>query len=228
MNHTQGTPKKSRKRTPLRQKNLLRIYRSLLSHFGPQHWWPAETRFEVIVGAILTQNTAWSNVERAIGNLKAAHAMGPEGLRNLPLPRLLQAIRPSGYFNIKAARIQHFLDFLYGPYQGNLEALLRLPTDLLREELLHIRGIGPETADSIILYAAERPLFVIDAYTLRVMTRHGHFPEGIGYEEAQHWFMRLLPPQVDLFKEYHALLVAVGKRYCRTRPYCQGCPLENS
>lgn len=199
----------------------------LLSHFGPRNWWPAETRFEVIIGAILTQNTAWSNVEKAIANLKAHHALTPEGLRSLPLPELLDAIRPSGYYNIKAARIQHFMDVLFHHYDGDLVAFLKLPTDRLRRELLEIRGIGPETADSILLYAAGRPVFVIDAYTVRALVRHGFLPEAVGYDEAQQWFMKRLPLDVNLYNEYHALFVALGKNYCKTTPQCHGCPLES-
>lgn len=205
------------------------MYEALLAHFGPRHWWPAETPFEVIIGAILTQNTAWSNVEKAIDRLKKAHALAPDGLRRLTSTSeaFLEAIRPSGYYNIKAARIKAFLDMLSTRHGNDLERFLSLPTDTLREELLAVPGIGQETADSILLYAAGRPVFVIDAYTLRIMTRHGCFPEGTTYGEAQSFFMRHLPRDVPLFNEYHALLVAVGKQYCRPAPRCRGCPLES-
>jgi endonuclease-3 related protein len=226
MKNTKKKCEQARRATSLSRKKLLYIYELLFEHFGPRNWWPAETTFEVVIGAILTQNTAWSNVEKAIENLKMADALTPKRLRHLPLPQLLDAVRPSGYYNIKADRIQHFMDFLFHQYRGDLEALLKGPTDRLRKELLHIRGIGPETSDSIILYAADQPIFVVDAYTLRIMVRHRYLPEGIGYEEAQQVFMRLLPLDVNLFKEYHALFVALGKYYCRAKPRCQGCPLE--
>ena len=220
-----------RQKTTLRmrttRKRLLQAYALLFEHFGPQNWWPAETQFEVIIGAILTQNTAWSNVAKAIENLKALHALTPEGIRDLPLPRLLNAIRPSGYYNIKAARIQNFIKVFFERHHGDLKAFLDLPADHLRKELLEIRGIGPETADSILLYAAGRPVFVIDAYTVRVLVRHGYLAEGIGYDEAQKWFMKRVPLDVSLFNEYHALFVALGKYYCKSTPQCHGCPLES-
>jgi endonuclease-3 related protein len=203
------------------------MYEALLAHFGPRHWWPAETPFEVIIGAILTQNTAWSNVEKAIDRLKKAQALTPDGLRRLPSAEFLEAIRPSGYYNIKAARVKAFLDMLSTRYGNDLERFLSLPTDTLRKELLAVPGIGPETADSILLYAAGRPVFVIDAYTVRIMARHGYLAEGTTYGEAQDFFMRHLPRDVPLFNEYHALLVAVGKQYCRPAPRCRGCPLES-
>ena len=205
---------------------LLRMYRILLEHYGPRGWWPGDSPFEVVVGAILTQNTAWANVEKAIANLKALDAMTPEGLGRLPEPTLRQAVRPSGYYNQKARRLRGFLAMLREDHDGRLEDLFALPTEDLREALLSVSGIGPETADSIVLYAAGRPIFVIDAYTLRVLIRHELLPEETTYTEAQAWVTDHLPEEVPLFNEFHALLVAVGKDHCKPRPRCEGCPLE--
>ncbi len=209
------------------QEHLLRIYDTLLAHFGPRHWWPAETPFEVVIGAILTQNTAWSNVEKAIGRLKNIQALTPHGLSRLQTSVLEEAIRPSGYYAVKASRIRAFMEVLQQKYENNLDRLFALPTDILRKTLLEIKGIGPETADSILLYAAQRPVFVIDAYTIRIMSRHGFFSEDISYAEAQAFFMRHVPHDTALFNEFHALLVAVGKTYCKTKPLCRSCPLES-
>ncbi len=205
---------------------LIRIYTLLHERFGPMGWWPAETPFEVVIGAILTQNTSWKNVEKAIENLKALGPLTPRMLLDLPEKDLQEAIRPSGYFRLKAGRLRNFLRMLEEGYSGRIESLFDLPTDHLREVLLGVSGIGPETADSILLYAAERPVFVIDAYTIRIFCRHRLLPEETTYAEAQEWVMGHLPADVRLFNEYHALLVAAGKTYCRPRPRCEGCPLE--
>jgi endonuclease-3 related protein len=205
---------------------LLDIYRILSHHFGPQHWWPAETPFEVVVGAILTQNTAWRNVEKAIANLKGLGEFSPEALFRLPEAILAQAIRPSGYYRQKARRLRNLLHMLSERFECRLEALFALPTETLREELLSLSGIGPETADSILLYAAERPVFVVDAYTLRILSRHRMLTEESSYHEAQRWITDRLPEDVHLFNELHALLVNTGKDYCRPQPRCAGCPLE--
>lgn len=204
------------------------IYDSLLDHYGPQGWWPAETPFECILGSILTQNTAWTNVEKAIGNLRLAGLLSPRALHAVPTDLLAHHIRPSGYFNQKALRIKGFLSHLAREHGGDLEEMLSQPADALRRELLGITGIGPETADSITLYAARLPVFVVDTYTARILGRHGLVGEGAFYTEVQELFERSLAPDTDLFGEYHALLVRTGKEHCRKRsPLCEGCPLEH-
>jgi endonuclease-3 related protein len=205
---------------------LLEIYDILADHYGPRGWWPADSPFEVVVGAILTQNTAWTNVEKAIANLKQLGPLTPEALVRLPEETLSDAIRPSGYYRRKAKRLRNFLDLLTNGFECRLDSLFDLPTESLREELLAVSGIGPETADSILLYAAGRPVFVIDAYTNRILSRHQLLPEETSYAEAQEWITDHLPEDVELFNEFHALLVAVGKDFCRPRPKCTGCPLE--
>ena len=206
---------------------LLEIYERLLAAYGPQHWWPAQTPFEVIVGAILTQSAAWANVEKAIGNLKAADALSPLELRRLGEEELARLIRPSGYFNAKARKLKAFVAMLYERFGGDLDKLLAAPAEALRPLLLATHGIGPETADSILLYAAARPLFVVDAYTRRLFPRLGLAPTSRGdtYDAWQRLFMASLPTEVALFNEYHALIVRHGKELCRRRPLCPGCPL---
>jgi endonuclease-3 related protein len=206
---------------------LNQIYRLLLERFGPQHWWPGDTPFEIIVGAILTQNTNWGNVEKAIANLKAADVLYPDRLHGLPQERLAELIRPAGYYNIKAARLTNLLHWLFTRYQGDLAGVEGRGTSSLREELLAIKGIGPETADSILLYAFDRPILVVDAYTARVAARHGLIEPPFDYHQLQEVFQSSLPQEVPLFNEYHALLVRVGKDYCKPTPRCQGCPLED-
>jgi endonuclease-3 related protein len=205
---------------------LLDIYRILLDHYGPRGWWPAETPFEVVVGAILTQNTAWKNVEKAIANLKQFGPLTPEAIFRLPEETLSEAIRPSGYYRQKGKRLRNFLGMLTDRFDSRLDALFDLPTETLREELIALSGIGPETADSILLYAAGRPVFVIDTYTIRILSRHELLPEETSYAEAQQWVTDNLPEDIQLFNEFHALLVNVGKDFCRPRPKCSGCPLE--
>lgn len=205
---------------------LGRYYRRLQDHFGPQHWWPARTRFEVILGALLTQNTSWKNVEKALANLRRAGLLSPAKLARQPAARLARLLRPSGYFRQKTRTVRRFLRHLKSRYAGSLPRLFQRPTAALREELLLLPGIGEETADSILLYAGERPLFVIDAYTRRVLTRHGLAPPQAPYHQLQDFLHRHLPRQPGLFNEYHALLVAVGKTYChREAPDCPRCPL---
>ncbi len=206
---------------------LRRMYQAMLERLGPQRWWPADTPFEVVVGAILTQNTNWTNVERSIDNMKARDALSTEALHRLSIHELATLIRPAGYFNIKAKRLKAFLNHLFDLYGGDLEKMFRKRTHHLREELLSINGVGEETADSMILYAAEKPLFVVDAYTKRILSRHGLADEDATYREVQSLFMDNLPHDTELFNEYHALLVKVGKEYCKKRhPLCRGCPLE--
>ena len=205
---------------------LRAVYRALYRRFGPQHWWPARTRFEVIVGAILTQNTAWTNVEKAIKRLRTAKALTPERLHALPPARLAELIRPAGYFNIKARRLRAFTALLHDQHNGSLTRLFRLPTADLRLALLAVNGIGPETADSILLYAANRPVFVVDAYTRRLTERHGWTTPRAGYDDVARLFAQLVPASLPVYNEYHALLVALGKQYCRPTPRCDDCPLR--
>lgn len=204
---------------------LLDIYRRLLRHYGPQRWWPAETRFEMIVGAILTQSVAWTNVEKAIANLKAAGALEPAVLHSLSMDHLAQLVRPSGYYNVKARKVKAFVEHL-GGYGYDLDALFSQETPALRDELLSIHGVGPETADSIILYAAHQPVFVIDAYTMRLFPRLGLVPEGITYDQIQAFFHENLPRDVALYQEYHALIVQQCKYTCAKKPACTNCPLD--
>jgi len=208
------------------RETLAEIYQLLFEYFGPQHWWPGDSQFEIIVGAILTQNTSWTNVEKAIENLKSCGLLTPQKLQSLDISRLAELIRPAGYFNIKAKRLKSFLDWLFENYDGLLENLETTATDSLRSELLGIKGIGPETADSILLYAFERQIFVVDAYTSRVAVRHGLIEPGCDYEQLRCLFQFNLPPDVALFNEYHALFVRIGKEFCRPRAKCAGCPLE--
>jgi len=205
---------------------LTEIYRLLFERFGHQHWWPGETQFEIITGAILTQNTNWANVEKAIANLKSADCLTPEKLYHLELSKLAELIRPAGYYNIKARRLKNFIDWLFENHRGELTNLESIDTDTLRVELLAIKGIGPETADSILLYALDRPIFVVDAYTARVAARHQLIESGADYEQLRELFQSNLPPDTGHFNEYHALLVKVGKEFCRKRARCSGCPLE--
>ncbi|MFA5252068.1 MAG: endonuclease III domain-containing protein, partial [Phycisphaerae bacterium] len=194
---------------------LTEIYQLLFDRFGPQHWWPGETAFEIITGAILTQNTNWANVEKAIVNLKSANLLTAEKLYHLDVSKLAELIRPAGYYNIKTKRLKSFLTWLFHNYDGRLENLENLHTDRLRDELLAVKGIGPETADSILLYAFNRPIFVVDAYTARVAVRHGLIEPDAGYEQLRDLFQSNLPEDVQLFNEYHALLVRVGKEFCK-------------
>jgi endonuclease-3 related protein len=206
---------------------LKEIYNLLLERFGPQHWWPGDSPFEVIIGAILTQNTNWTNVEKTIANLKKAKVLTPERLHAIDTARLAELIRPAGYYNIKALRLKNFLNWLFERYSGKLKNLADVPADRLREELLSIKGIGPETADSILLYALDRPVFVIDAYTARIAARHHLIDAGAGYDEIKELFESRLPPDVKMFNEYHALLVRLGKEFCRPTPRCETCPLNH-
>ena len=205
---------------------LMEIYNLIHNRYGPQNWWPGDGGIETIVGAILTQNTNWANVEKAIANLKSADRLSADKLHRMDIERLAQLIRPAGYYNIKARRLKNFLDRLFDNYDGRLSAIENMQTDLLREELLTIKGIGPETADSILLYAFARPVFVVDSYTCRILGRHGLIADGDGYEQVRDFFESSLSADVQLFNEYHALLVRVGKEFCRPKPRCEGCPLE--
>lgn len=206
---------------------LLAVYHRLLGQYGAQHWWPAKEPFEVVVGAILTQSAAWTNVEKAIANLRGAGAMSPAALLSLPSERLAGLIRPSGYFNAKTRKLKAFARHLHFCYGGDLDRLFALDTVRLRCELLSIHGIGEETADSIILYAAGKPAFVIDAYTRRIVRRLGLGPDGERYGAFQALFAENLPEDERLFNEYHALLVRHGKEACRKTPRCSACCLRD-
>ena len=207
-------------------KILSQLYDKMFAHFGPQGWWPAETPFEVILGAILTQNTNWGNVEKAITNLKKSGVLNPQALAKIPEAKLASLIRPAGYFNVKAKRVKNFLHFLASEYEGSVEKLCAEEKGVLREKLLGVKGIGPETADSILLYAAKKPVFVIDQYTYRVLTRHFLIEEEADYEGMQDFMMRHLKEEVSHFNEYHAQFVMVGKHFCRKSPRCDECPLK--
>ena len=206
---------------------LTEVYRHLLDAFGPQHWWPGETPFEVIVGAILTQNTSWQNVERAIRNLLDADLLDPHALYDVPVEELEGLIQPAGYFRVKARRLRSLLEFLIERYDGSLDAMFQTNLPELREQLLGVHGIGPETADSILLYAGGLPSFVVDAYTHRILARHGWIDFDADYHQIQDYIQGELPQEVPLYNEYHALLVRLGKDYCRkTNPKCEECPLR--
>ncbi|NLV40280.1 MAG: endonuclease III domain-containing protein [Candidatus Hydrogenedentes bacterium] len=197
----------------------------MAAHYGPTGWWPGDTPFEVAVGAILTQNTAWTNVEKAIAHLKAARLLSPRALLAADLAAVEAALRPSGYFRQKTERVLLFCQWLTDRFGGSMRRMAAEPLAPLRAELLALRGIGPETADDILLYACEKPVFVVDAYTRRILGRHGIAPHNLPYEEMRALFEGALPADVALFKEYHGLIVWTGKDFCRTQPRCAGCPL---
>lgn len=202
------------------------IYHSLYNYFGPQHWWPAKDALEVMIGAVLTQNTAWANVERAIENLKIHNLLSARAIFEIPTSLLASLIRPAGYFNIKAKRLKNLISFFMHEYDADPNKMFTEETDNLRERLLSINGIGKETADSILLYAGQKPIFVVDAYTKRVMTRHLLIAEDADYNQIQEFFMDRLSHDARLFNEFHALLVRLGKVHCRKKPLCQDCPLN--
>lgn len=234
---------------------ILAYYRSLLTHWGPQNWWPAQSRFEVIVGAYLTQNTAWGNVEKAIANLRRARVLTVKSIREVPLGRLQNLIRSSGYFRQKARKLKTFVRFLDERYSGSLDRMFAQPTAQLRSELLALNGVGPETADSILLYAGNHPVFVVDAYTRRILERHALISRKTGYEEIRSMIETALAgaeadalsvaeqgsrprhpvsrmsrmSRTDLaqhYNELHALIVSTGNEFCRSNPHCEGCPLK--
>ena len=206
---------------------ILEIYKRLLERYSKQDWWPSESRFEVIVGAILTQNTNWRNVEKAIENLKNANILTAEKMYQCDSQTLAELIRPSGYYNIKTKRIKNFLKWLFENYDGEIEALEPLETSYLKEELLSINGIGNETADSILLYGLEKPTFIVDSYTARMLGRHGLIDSYCGYDDIKELFEGNLDKDAKLYNEYHALIVTLGKEHCKKRPICDGCPLES-
>ena len=209
------------------QRRLLKFYRRLYAFYGPQKWWPAEGPFEVMVGAILTQNTSWLNAEKAIENLKAKGLLSPRSLKKASPRVISELIRPAGYYRLKTKRLKNFVEFFSRTYRGSITLMRKTPCSRLRNKLLSVSGIGPETADSILLYALNKPVFVIDAYTKRILNRHRIISDGYGYAETQRIFEDNLPRKSKLFNEYHALLVRLGKEYCKkTKAQCARCPIK--
>jgi endonuclease III related protein len=210
-----------------RQTLFLNMFHAMLDALGPSRWWPAETPFEVAVGAVLTQNTSWANVERALSGLKAAGPFDARSLLALPDGMLAERIRPAGYFRLKARRLKNLLELVVRDCDGDITRLAETDLDTARQKLLSVSGVGPETADSILLYALGLPSFVVDAYTARICHRHALVAEDADYETLRELFMDALPPDVALYNEFHALLVRVGNSWCRPRaPRCRECPLE--
>lgn len=205
---------------------LRSIFNKLLHSFGPQHWWPGETPFEVIIGAILTQNTAWSNVEKAVCALKQNSLLSPSKLKNLTQDEIASYIKPSGYFNQKSKKIKIFLDFFELNFSSDIEKMKLCDSEELRTRLLGLFGIGPETADSILLYALDKPYFVIDSYTRRIFCRHKLISETQNYESIRAFFESNLDRDTGLYNEFHALIVRTGKYFCRKIPLCDICPLN--
>jgi endonuclease-3 related protein len=212
-------------RDPIKAR-LLRLHVALLRRYGPQKWWPGRTAFEITVGAVLTQNTAWSNAARAVAALRAAGALDPRRLAALTESQLAALIRSAGTYRLKARRLRDVTAWLLTRFNGRFHGLRRLPLAPLRTELLSVPGLGPETADAILLYAAARPVVVADAYTRRVLARHRLIPPKAGYEPTRHFLEAHLPSDPALLNELHALIVAVAKQHCRTVPICEGCPLR--
>jgi len=205
--------------------DLLKIYELLNGYFGDLHWWPAEEPFEVMVGAMLTQNTAWTNVEKAIGALKKKFLLSPDALSRIDEATLAAIIRSSGYYNVKAKRLKSFVRFFLEEYAGDIGIMTAEALPVLREKLLGVRGVGQETADSILLYACGKPVFVCDAYTRRILQRHGLIDDDADYRRIQEMFMNHLPHDAALFNQFHALIVYAGKTFCRKVPKCDACPL---
>ena len=204
---------------------LERMYELMSDHFGPTQWWPGDTPFEIAVGAILTQNTAWTNVEKAIANLKRLGLLSPRAILACPTQQIEQALAPSGYFRVKTKRLRSFCAYLVQRYGGSMARMAKRPLEALRPELLDVHGIGPETADDILLYACAKTVFVVDAYTRRIFSRHGLVPEKISYEDLRAFFETHVEPDLHCYKEYHALIVWTGKEFCRRNPKCNECPL---
>ena len=205
--------------------DLKALYRCLFRFFGPQHWWPGDTPLEIAVGALLTQNTSWTNASRAVEALKRRRLLSIPALERIPRKRLAALIRSSGYFNQKAARIKGFIRYVRRHYSGRMSLMRRRETGALRRELLSIFGIGPETADSILLYALNKPVFVVDAYTRRILARHSLIRLAASYEEIQSFLTAHLPADTALYNDYHAQIVALGKGFCRPKnPLCEKCP----
>ncbi len=209
-------------------KKVLSIYKKLYKDFGPQKWWPAETDLEVMVGAILTQNTSWKNVEKAISGLKKNKLLSIRKMKNASLAELRKSIKPCGFYNEKAKKLKNFIKFLYEFFDGNIKKMKRVKPRIMREMLLGVNGIGEETADSMLLYGLRKPVFVVDAYTKRIFSRHGFIKEKDPYLAVQGFVTGNLPKNTRLFNEYHALIVRLAKEYCRKRdPLCAECPIKN-
>ena len=208
------------------QKKLLKIYDQLFEHFGPQSWWPGETKLEICVGTILTQNTAWSNVEKAISRLKKENYMELDRLKEIKIKKLASLIKSSGYFNVKAERLKSFINYFTNHHRGNFKNLFKGKLEDIRHSLLSVNGIGPETADSMLLYAGGIPVFVVDSYTKRIFSRLKLTDKKATYDELQSFFMKNLPGKTTLYNEYHALIVMLGKHYCKPKPVCGPCPLK--
>jgi len=205
---------------------LLKIYNSLYHYFGPLNWWPGDTPFEIMVGAILTQNTSWSNVEKAINNLKKENLLEPRKFYRIKQEELAQLVKPSGYYNIKAQRLKNFVNLLVNDFEGSAEKMFSGDGRELRKKLLKVNGIGPETADSILLYAGKKAFFVVDAYTKRIFSRHKLISKDSTYYQIQEFFNRNLDRDVELFNEFHAQIVMLGKTICTSKnPYCAKCPI---
>lgn len=202
------------------------VYRRLISTLGPQSWWPGESPFEVMIGAILVQNTAWKNVERAIANLRDADLIDPRRLASMAQPELEELIRPAGYFRVKSKRLRNLLDFIIHSYEGSIDAMRAEDPHRMRQELLGVHGVGPETADSILLYALDMPVMVVDAYTKRIWVRHGWVEPEADYHQLQAQIAAELPVEAPLLNELHALLVNVGHLWCKPTPSCESCPLQ--
>lgn len=208
------------------EKQLMEMFNRMLNHFGPQEWWPGDGPFEMMVGAILTQNTNWKNVEKALTNLKKNDLLSIQKMHCVSVEKLADNIRPSGYYNIKAKRLKNLISFLVEEYEYDIDRLFSEDIETQRRSLLSVKGIGPETADCIILYAAEKPVFVIDSYTYRILSRHNMADDPTTYDELQDLFMSNLEPDNKIFNEFHALIVMTGKEYCKKEPRCDNCPLK--
>ena len=216
-----------KKKPVMIKNNINTIYKTLYKIYGPQAWWPGDSTFEIMVGAVLTQNTNWTNVEKAIVNLKKADLLSVEAINQIASEQLAEIIRPAGYYNIKAQRLKNLTFWLAQNYDGDLENLKQLSLYSLRERLLSIKGIGKETADSILLYALEKPSFVVDTYTYRILTRHQLIEPEADYDELREYCMSCIDEDLQLYNEFHALIVQVGKNHCKPKAKCQGCPLEH-
>lgn len=206
---------------------LMKIYHTLLAAFGPRHWWPARTSEEVIFGAILTQNTTWKNAKRAIGELKNAGRLSFEAIKKMNEKKLGKLVKSARFFNQKAKALHVFADYFGNMYNFDIKKMKKFPLEKLREELLNLYRIGPETADSILLYALEKPIFVIDAYTKRIFSQHGLMKINDSYDTYQKFFMDNLPHDVQVYNEFHALIVHTGYLYCKPKPLCEECPLSH-
>ncbi len=208
------------------EKRLLAVFDALLAAFGPRHWWPGDSPLEIMVGAVLTQNTAWSNVEKAIANMKAQGVLTFEALTEIDEAALAGIIRSAGFYRLKSRRLKQLIAYFHRRYDNRLENTAGVPTGTLRAELLAVNGIGPETADSILLYALERPVFVVDAYTKRLLRNHRLYDGDDGYHDVQAFFTENLPEDISLFNEFHALIVRLCQEHCRKKPLCDTCPLR--